>query len=101
MVAERQSCRDAVGQFVWVGDLVGGVRLGQHPVTVAGQVVRIGERQVRVRVMLVTDTGDHDRRSTQYVNRPEVGDEVLVYHERVFKVDAIFVEEETETDDCE
>lgn len=101
MAAERQSCRDAVGQFVWVGDLVGGVRLGRHPVTVGGQVVKILERQVRVKVALVTDTGDHDRRSSAYVNRPEVGDEVLVYHERVFKVDALFVEEEAEGDDCE
>lgn len=100
MAAERQSCRDAVGQFVWVGDLVGGVRLGQHPVTVGGQVVKILERQVRVKVMLVTDTGDHDRRSSAYVNRPAVDDEVLVYHERLFKVDALFVEEEAESD-CE
>lgn len=101
MVAERQSTRDAVGQFVWVGDLVGGVRLGQHPVTIGGQVTKILERQVKVRVHLVTDTGDHARRSSAYVNRPKVGDEVAVYNERLFKVDALFVEEEEENDGSE
>ena len=100
MAAETQTTRDAVGQLVWVGDLVGGVRLGEHPVTVGGQVVKILERQVKVRVHLVTDTGDHARRTSAYVNRPRVGDEVLVYNERLFKVDALFVEEE-ENDDGE
>lgn len=99
MASDRECTRDAVGQLVWVGDLVGGVRLGQHPVTVGGQVVKIGERQVKVRVHLVTDTGDHEARSTTYVNRPGLADEVWVYNERLFKVDALFVDEEMESDE--
>jgi len=99
MATERKLARDAVGQLLRVGDLVGGVRLGQHPVTVGGQVVKLLERQVKVRVHLVTDTGDHDRRSSAYVNRPKVGDEVLIYYERLFRVDALFVEEEEEADE--
>lgn len=99
MADERPCTRDAVGQLVWEGDLVGGVRLGDHPVTVGGQVVSIGQRQVRVRVHLVTDTGWHEARTSKYVNRPKVGDEVLVYKERLFKVDALFVDEEVESDE--
>lgn len=99
-VTEREYTRDAVGQLLRVGDLVGGVRLGRHPVTVGGQVVKILERQLKVRVHLVTDTGDHDSRSV-YVHRPRPGDEVLVYRERVFRVDALFVDEEDENEVCE
>jgi hypothetical protein len=96
MGTERQVTWDAVGQPVRVGDLAGGVRLGQHPVTVGGRVVQIGERQVKIHVLLVTDTGDHEARSTTYVNRPGMADEVWVYNERLFKVDALFVNEEGE-----
>lgn len=103
MAADRQSTRDAVGQFVWVGDLVGGVRPGRYPVTVGGQVTAIGARgeRVKVRVHLVTDTGDHAARSNSYADagRPKLDDEVWLYRERVFKVDALFVEEEKEADE--
>lgn len=99
MAADRSHTRDAVGQVVRVNDLVGGVRLGDHPTTVAGQVTKIGQRQVKLRVVLVTDTGDHARRSSRYVNRPSVGDEVWIYTERAFKVDAIFTEEQEEHSD--
>jgi hypothetical protein len=49
-------------------------------------------------VALVTDTGDHENRSNVYADRsrPKVGDEVSVYIERVFRLDAIFTEEETD-----
>lgn len=99
MAPDREHTRDAVGQFIWRDDLVGGVKLGAHPVTVAGQVIRIGKRQVKVRVMLVTDTGDHTRQRSQSVNRPSVGDEVWIYTERAFKVDAIFTEEQEDSRD--
>jgi hypothetical protein len=95
----RDSFRDAVGQLAFVGDLVGGVRLGQYAYTVGGQVVKVGAQGARVKVCvaLVTDTGDHAHRSSAYAEsgRPKVGDEVWIYRERVFKVDALFVEEET------
>ncbi len=100
MAAEREMFRDAVGQFGRVGDLVGGVRLGQYAYTVGGQVTKIGAQgaRVKVRVTLVTDTGDHAHRSSAYgeSSRPKIGDEVWIYRERVFKVDALFTEEETD-----
>lgn len=103
MVADQRSTRDAVGQFVWVGDLVGGVRPGRYPVSVGGQVTAIGTRgeRVKVRVHLVTDTGDHAARSNTYADagQPKLDDEVWLYRERVFKVDALFVEEEKEADE--
>lgn len=98
MAAEHT--RDAVGQFLYVDDLVGGVRPGRYPVTVGGQVTKIGARgeRVRVRVILVTDTGDHAHRSNTYadLSRPKPDDEVWLYRERVFKVDALIYKEEPE-----
>jgi len=100
---DRELTRDAVGQFLRVGDLVGGVRPGRYPVTVGGHVTAIGAEgaRVKVRVHLVTDTGNHDARSNPYarLGQPGVGDEVWVYRERVFKVDALFIDEEEEADE--
>lgn len=100
-MADRDWTRDAVGQLTRVGDLVGGVRPGRYPVTVGGHVTAIGAHgeRVRVSVHLVTDTGNHAARSNTYADsgRPRVGDELWLYRERVFRVDALFVEEEEET----
>ena len=90
---ERRCTQDAIGQFLRIGDLAAGVKLGKHPVTVAGQVTDFGSRLIKLRVVLVTDTGDHTQRISQYISRPKVGDVVGVWRERVFKVDAIFIEE--------
>jgi hypothetical protein len=88
--------RDAVGQFVRVGDLVAGVRAGRYPVTVAGQLLDFSDRYLNVRVAMIVDTGDHATRNQEYgyLGRPKVGDVTRVWRERAFKVDAIFVEED-------
>lgn len=101
MAARDTYTRDAVGQFLRVGDLAAGVKLGTHSVTVAGRVVDFGARLINIEVMLITDTGDHARRSSPYANRgrPRVGDVVKVWRERTFRVDAIFTREENDGKD--
>lgn len=98
MSDKKPSTRDAVGQFILEGDLVGGVRPGRYPVTVGGRVTKIGTDGARVKVLvkLVTGTGDQARRSNPHANlsMPEIGDEVWLYRERVFRVDVLFTGEE-------
>jgi hypothetical protein len=101
MVAESPYTRDAVGQFVRIGELVADVKTGRYPVTVAGQMVNFDSRSISIRVELITDTGDHARRSNPYANlgRPKIGDVTKVWRERTFKVDAIFTREENDGND--
>ena len=101
MAADDVYTRDAVGQFLRVGDLAAGVKLGSHPVTVAGRVVGFGARLVNIEVSLITDTGDHAHRSSPYANlgRPKIGDVVKVWRERTFRVDSIFTREENDGND--
>lgn len=82
MMSGREIAYDAAGQVLRVGDLAGGVRVGQYPVTVVGEVTGLGKLQVKIRVL-----SDPAGRAGVHT-----GNEVWVYLNRAFRVAEMFLE---------
>lgn len=74
---QRPSFRDAAGRTGYEGDTAGGTTSGRYQATLLGPVVKIGQRQVKIRTTI----------SAGGV-RPRIGDEVWISMDRVFLVSA-------------